>query len=132
MPFALESEGKKFLLRHTITLVGRDEESDLVISHRQVSRKHCVIADCGSYLFVRDLASTNGLHIDSKRVLSGQLHHGDLLAFGDLEFTVLQDDFQAKPAPRNSKAKPGTPLPRFPESTGNSSSQNYAASTGNR
>ncbi len=57
-----------------LTLVGRNEECDLRLHHKSVSKMHCVIVKTDGLLFLRDLGSTNGTRVNGQRVrrASGQ------------------------------------------------------------
>lgn len=48
--------------------IGRAAPADIVLSHRSVSREHCVVGLANDELFVTDLNSTNGTYIDDVRI----------------------------------------------------------------
>lgn len=48
--------------------IGRAAPADVVLSHRSVSREHCIIGLANDELFVTDLNSTNGTYIDDVRI----------------------------------------------------------------
>jgi hypothetical protein len=60
-----------------ITLIGRDQQCDIVLSDGSVSAFHCAITRTKSGLRVTDLCSRNGVHVDGVRVGSAELygHH---------------------------------------------------------
>jgi pSer/pThr/pTyr-binding forkhead associated (FHA) protein len=90
MPAQLLSlaDGPSLLLDKPVLLVGRHEECDLQLNSRKVSRKHCVIAQVGETLIIRDLGSTNGVRINGARVAEGTLRTGDELAIGNFRYKV--------------------------------------------
>ena len=51
-----------------LTLVGRDEDCDIRLDHKSISKLHCVIAKTDGLLLVRDLGSTNGTRVNGQRV----------------------------------------------------------------
>lgn len=58
-PFVVDSHGLK---------IGRVAPADIVLSHKSVSREHCMIGLANDELFVTDLNSTNGTYIDGERI----------------------------------------------------------------
>jgi EAL domain-containing protein (putative c-di-GMP-specific phosphodiesterase class I) len=67
--------------------IGRDDAADLRVDSRRVSRRHAVInCDAGVYS-IDDLDSTNGTFVNGERISHAKLQSGDVLAFGDAEFT---------------------------------------------
>jgi SARP family transcriptional regulator, regulator of embCAB operon len=66
-----------------------------VLSDAKVSRHHAVITDDGKTFLITDLGSANGVRVRGKRIdPSAELHDGDRIRIGDLEFTL-----EAKPRP---------------------------------
>src|SRR5260370_30127409 len=71
-------------------VVGRAENVDLVLSHPEVSRRHCRISRDGDTWFVEDLGSRCGTEVNGNRISSrtairpgDQIHVGPvILAFG--------------------------------------------------
>jgi len=57
--FAIEASSVKF---------GRSPPADVVISHKSISREHCVIGLAHDQLLVTDLNSTNGTYVDDVRI----------------------------------------------------------------
>lgn len=89
-------------IRRDLTVVGRDEnECDLIIDRKSVSKLHCVIVKAGTYLYVRDLASANGTSLNGQRIVRGPLLPGDELAFANLKFHV-----QVGPDTTSRKSRP--------------------------
>lgn len=48
--------------------IGRSAPADIILSHKSISREHCMIGLANDELFVTDLNSTNGTYIDDRRV----------------------------------------------------------------
>lgn len=60
---------KAFALGDTDELIiGRDEECDIRINAKSVSREHCSIEQTGQDTWIRDLKSTGGTYLDGERV----------------------------------------------------------------
>lgn len=99
------SDGPSLLLDKPVLLVGRQEECDIQLNSRKVSRKHCVIAQVGESLIIRDLGSTNGVRINGVRVENGMLRTGDELAIGNFRYKVHVDQHrEVRPAPKSPVA----------------------------
>ena len=102
------SAGAHLLLDKPVLLLGRSAECDVHLPSDKVSRRHCVLADLGPCLAVRDLGSTNGTRINGALVGQGRLRAGDELAVGDLRYRVGTDVAQApgpNPAPPQERLR---------------------------
>lgn len=83
------------------TLVGRAAGCAVVLSHPRASGEHAVVLWDGERWCVRDLGSTNGTRLDSRRLTIGEratLTVGAALRFAEQELWELVDD--AAPATR--------------------------------
>lgn len=75
-PIVIDSSGMK---------IGRTAPADIVISHKSVSREHCIVGLANDELLVTDLNSTNGTYIDDVRISrSTVLPVGSVLRLGQL------------------------------------------------
>jgi pSer/pThr/pTyr-binding forkhead associated (FHA) protein len=108
------SDGPSLLLDKPILLVGRHEECDIQLNSRKISRKHCVIAQVGEALVIRDLGSTNGVRVNGVRVADGTLRTGDELTIGNFRYKVHVDQRrELLPPPKSPVANvPGSPEQR--------------------
>lgn len=112
------SDGPSLLLDKPVLLLGRHEECDIQLNSRKVSRKHCVIAQVGDLLVVRDLGSTNGVRVNGVRVEDGTLRTGDELTIGNFRYQVHVDqrrDVLAPPAVAPARPAAAVPKPAVTE-----------------
>ena len=75
-------------LTKDLTLVGRDESSDLRIDHKSISKLHCVLVKTEGLVMLRDLGSTNGTRVNGQRVRRAALLPNDQLAIANFKFNV--------------------------------------------
>lgn len=65
--------------------IGRTAPADIVISHRSISREHCIVGIANDELLVGDLNSTNGTYVDDVRVKRATiLPVGSVLRLGEI------------------------------------------------
>jgi hypothetical protein len=65
--------------------VGRCAPADIVLSHKSISREHCIIGLANDELLVSDLNSTNGTYIDDVRISRATiLPVGSVLRLGEI------------------------------------------------
>ena len=111
MPARLVSTGNgpSIPLDKPIVLLGRQDECDVILESRKVSRKHCCLAMINGSVFIRDLGSTNGISVNGKRVDSASLAHGDIVSIGGHAFELRWDSLSG------SRSK--SPIPASPVSS---------------
>jgi hypothetical protein len=76
-------------------VIGRSSDADLCVEDDKISRKHCLIETFARDLvFISDLASTNGTHINGMRIRSTKLKDGDRIQMGKttLLFHLLDEE----------------------------------------
>ena len=71
-----------------MTLVGRNEECDVRIDHKSVSKLHCVLVKTDGLILVRDLGSTNGTRVNGQRVRRAALLPNDHIAIAAYRYQV--------------------------------------------
>src|SRR5438046_722388 len=76
------------------TAFGREPDSHVMLDDEMVSRKHAVISYVDAVggvagYRVRDLSSTNGVHVNFRRVPEHALADGDLVKIGRTVFKFL-------------------------------------------
>jgi pSer/pThr/pTyr-binding forkhead associated (FHA) protein len=70
-------------------VIGRDAQCNLRPSSAAISKRHCAVMVRGHQVFVRDFGSTNGTFVNGTLVQGEvELHNGDKLKVGPLEFVV--------------------------------------------
>lgn len=84
-------EGDSFVFRlppGAIKTVGRATRADFILDAALVSRLHCRLTAHNERVEVEDLASTNGIYVNDKRVMRAELASGDRLRVGRVELTI--------------------------------------------
>lgn len=74
------------------TSVGRISENQLHIPDDSVSSRHAEIIFENANFFVRDLDSTNGTFVNSSKIESAVLKHGDEVRFGSVACFFLSEN----------------------------------------
>lgn len=117
MPARLVSTGNgpSITLDKPIVLLGRQDECDVILESRKVSRKHCCLALINQTVLIRDLGSTNGISVNGKRVESATLTHGDIVSVGGHSFQLRWDSIsgsQSKPPKPSSSVSADSGMER--------------------
>jgi pSer/pThr/pTyr-binding forkhead associated (FHA) protein len=103
-------------LTKDLTLIGRDEDCDVRLEHKSVSKLHCVIVKTDGLLLLRDLGSTNGTRVNGQRVRRAALLPNDTLSIANLKYAVkfgIELEAMPEPAPAPVPAEqPKVPLRR--------------------
>jgi pSer/pThr/pTyr-binding forkhead associated (FHA) protein len=90
-------QGKAIPITKTEFTVGRDAQCNLRPASQHVSKKHCALRIKGERVFVEDFQSTNGTFINDVQVHGErELHDGDRLRIGPLDFVVKLEGVQAE------------------------------------
>ena len=85
-----DSKGRRraFALSQAETIIGRAMECGLRIPLIEVSREHCLLTIREDSVRLKDLGSTNGTYVNSKRISQVKLQAGDRLTIGPVVLTV--------------------------------------------
>lgn len=81
--------------------IGRTRPADVVLSHKSISREHCIIGVANDELLVTDLNSTNGTFIDDVRISRATiLPVGSILRLGEVKMRHALGDGRIGDLPR--------------------------------
>lgn len=86
-------------------VVGRGVDSDLTIYDPTISRRHAELTAGPDGVRVKDLGSSNGTHVNGRRLAEAQLAPGDSISFGKVSFQLEI----APAAPVSPPAAPAVP-----------------------
>lgn len=81
-------------------IIGRDSKCHLRPASQTISKRHCELLTRDEQCFVRDLSSTNGTFINDEQLTAEEereLHDGDVLKIGPLDFGIKIDVPAEKP-----------------------------------
>jgi len=90
-------KGKTVEIPEGTLVVGRAEDSDLIIASTRVSRKHCEITNGPDGLVITDKGSGNGTFVNGKKITEQRLDPGDEVRIGPLTFIVEIDGSKEPP-----------------------------------
>jgi hypothetical protein len=78
----IDIDGHRYELRGPVTVIGRDNEADIVVDDPGISRRHLQIEVTSDGVIARDLGSTNGLFVEGHQVEAATLLDGNTLSIG--------------------------------------------------
>ncbi|GAC1323625.1 MAG: DUF3662 and FHA domain-containing protein [Thermoleophilaceae bacterium] len=87
----LVSDGKRMVLSGRRVVVGRSRDCDLMLDDPNISRRHAELREENGGWVVADLASTNGVKVNGRRVSEQALMPGDEITLGLARLTFEQD-----------------------------------------
>ena len=85
---------KAYPLKGPRITIGRDVGSDMRVDEPSVSTRHAMVVVAGSSATLHDLESRNGTWVNGERIQLRTLKHGDVVQFGRLKATYI-DESQA-------------------------------------
>jgi general secretion pathway protein A len=91
----------EFLIRDKRINIGRHKDNDLRIDDPLLSRQHAQVIQQGRTIYLRDLNSTNGSYVNSKRVDIAPLEEGTVIKLGNTLLTFLRDNKQQDSEPNS-------------------------------
>jgi hypothetical protein len=92
--------------------IGRGKSASFRICDLKMSRLHCEISISGGQAILTDLGSTNGTHLNGRRVVSTTLTDGDVVQVGYTRFKYHAGELQHPPeAPDAEAPAAGSGLP---------------------
>ncbi|MEM1058359.1 MAG: FHA domain-containing protein [Verrucomicrobiota bacterium] len=113
-----EFQGVVYELNGSPLTLGRVEGNSLEIGHNSISGSHAELTFDQNDYVVRDLDSTNGTRVNGERVTEQKLRKGDVVRFGNIEFTYDSEyspPAQALPEPSPRVNISGQPSRGRPE-----------------
>jgi EAL domain-containing protein (putative c-di-GMP-specific phosphodiesterase class I) len=70
-------------------IIGRDEDCNLKLTDKRISRRHSEIRKSGDHLWIRDFESTNGTFVNNKEIKQAELlEPGDTISIGKFKFCL--------------------------------------------
>ncbi len=76
---------RTFRLDREFTLIGRNPDCDIVLAPKSVSRKHCAVVRRSGGFELKDMGSTRGTFVDSRRLTQPAfLENGNVIQVGDV------------------------------------------------
>jgi hypothetical protein len=79
----------KYPLYKPVMTIGRSDKADIHVEGDFISRVHARLLSTNDGVVVEDIASKNGIKVNSKQTERQILHHGDVLGIGKLRFTFI-------------------------------------------
>jgi hypothetical protein len=106
--------GKTVDIGETPVTVGRASDNTVSLDDPAISGRHFSVRGEGRRITLQDLGSTNGTYLNGKRITQAAMQAGDVIAVGEIEFTLEGDAIEtppraAKPEPASG---PGTAPPQ--------------------
>lgn len=122
--------GQEFPLARQQMIIGRAEDSDIIIDHRSVSSHHAkLVRDANGAYQIVDLESKNGLRIGGEKYTNVYLKRGDIVELGHVKFRFVEpgENYVFTPlAASPTGAQAAIPAVR-PSSSGSANTTVYAA-----
>lgn len=85
--------GQVYHLKDDVTMIGRSDDVELVVSDISMSRKHAMIVSRAGSYFISDLGSTNGCLVNRDQIKEPtKLREGDKVTLGNVVFKFSYQD----------------------------------------
>src|SRR6185312_6213853 len=103
-------------LTKDLTLLARDDDCDVRLLQKGVSKLHCIVVKTDGLLLLRDLGSTNGTRVNGQRVRRAALLPNDYLTIATISYQVkfgveLEESLAAATPLADNRSDPKTPRP---------------------
>jgi FhaA, N-terminal domain/FHA domain len=82
---SLTVNGTRHEVNQRRLVIGRSRDCDIQLSDANVSRRHAELRQEGASYWIVDLASTNGIEVNGKRVKRAKLRDGDKVTLGSTD-----------------------------------------------
>jgi FHA domain-containing protein len=82
---SLTVNGTQHEVKQRRLVIGRSRDCDIQLSDANVSRQHAELRQEGTSYWIVDLASTNGIEVNGKRVKRAKLRDGDKVTLGSTD-----------------------------------------------
>jgi len=87
--------GRKVItLKDEVTVLGRQENCQLRVPMKEISRQHCQFIRRGKMLSIKDLGSSNGTYVNGEKIMLQALKAGDVVSVADAIRVMVQIDGQ--------------------------------------
>jgi pSer/pThr/pTyr-binding forkhead associated (FHA) protein len=83
---------RQYELRKRSITIGRGSNCEIQLLTHFVSREHARLYNRDGVVTIEDLGSKNGVFVNSVRVESQMLQHGDWLTIGETQFRFIRAD----------------------------------------
>jgi pSer/pThr/pTyr-binding forkhead associated (FHA) protein len=81
--------GAEFALSRPRLRIGRAEDLEIWVNHRSISREHAEVAVENGAVYIRDLASANGVRVNGVDTKQGPVRSGDVIELGQVRFRMV-------------------------------------------
>jgi len=87
---------KEITLPQKKSIIGRDPQAHIPINQPQISWHHAEIDYLNGAFCIKDLDSTNGTFVNSKRIKQSEINYGDLISLGSFTFQISKQHIVVK------------------------------------
>lgn len=84
--------GQPVELAKDLILIGRNDDADLRIDHKSISKLHCVLVRSDGLVLARDLGSTNGTRVNGQRIRRAAILPNDIVSFANFRYRLKIGD----------------------------------------
>lgn len=85
-----QNEGMLYVVKNSSVVIGRGDESDVMIGDLKASRKHAKLEYSAQGWAVNDLGSSNGIFYQGEYVRKFPIHSGEHFSVGDTVFEFIE------------------------------------------